>query len=392
MTDAPGMADTVTVPESATVKRTVPKGCAHQYWSIFHTACTETTWLKLPDKIPTALVLLGTLQPMRTVRKPVPHGEAKQVHCLIDTGCAVPIVFRTGLFPSSSLEKASKPIRLKTASGDPLSGGDNGAHLQVTLPVRDFKNGHFNARCLTVWGIEADLGNHDCILGHPFLAMFQLMVDPAVNCLRVMRLDSKTVEATFAIISSLISSSIVDSKTVWPPVTCNRSAQDQQSSVTTVDLNIPSVPLATTDCSDGANSPAEISRFECVPSSDSPSAALRFACADASALSSPTWLGDTVDATACPDDRDGCAVRACPSPLGELCRAYWDLSHAGDGLTPCSPTVSMTHTVCEPHGCSTETVRLQRTPPETVVETPPNDCTACEPDSRFDDPLLCDDV
>ena len=53
---------------------------------------------------------------------------------LIDTGCQVSIIFRTGLFPSRYLSKARQPMNILTANGSGLPGGSKGLLLANSLP------------------------------------------------------------------------------------------------------------------------------------------------------------------------------------------------------------------------------------------------------------------
>jgi hypothetical protein len=54
---------------------------------------------------------------------------------LIDTGCRIPMLFRTGLIPQEYLERAQKTIAIVTADGTPMAGGTHGCKLEVVLPI-----------------------------------------------------------------------------------------------------------------------------------------------------------------------------------------------------------------------------------------------------------------
>ena len=110
--------------------------------------------------------------------------ETRNSRALVDTGPAVPIVFRTGLFAASLLQEALWPVKFMTANGQHLQGGKQGLKLQVCLPVRDSSDYQQWGSRSSLWGYQADLHSTDVILGYPFLRGFGLLVDPVTGCLR----------------------------------------------------------------------------------------------------------------------------------------------------------------------------------------------------------------
>ena len=111
--------------------------------------------------------------------------ETRKARALVDTGAAVPIVFRTGLFAAEKLQKALWPVKFMAANGQRLHGGEQGLRLQVCLPVRDSTDCQHAGVCSPLWGYQANLHSTDVILGYSFLRGFGLLVDPVTGCLRI---------------------------------------------------------------------------------------------------------------------------------------------------------------------------------------------------------------
>jgi predicted aspartyl protease len=111
-------------------------------------------------------------------------GDKRQLSALIDTGAAVPVVVKKGLFDSKLLQGSICPVKFVTASGQELTGGTTGLKLQLKFSVRDTETGMAkNVSCEPIWAYEADLHATDLILGYPFLQGFGLIVDTVENCL-----------------------------------------------------------------------------------------------------------------------------------------------------------------------------------------------------------------
>jgi hypothetical protein len=83
--------------------------------------------------------------------------ETRKARALVDTGAAVPIVIRTGLFPSDLLKKSLRPVRFVTANGQELSGGGLGIKAQVCLPVHVGRHRVSEGLCDPLWCYQADL-------------------------------------------------------------------------------------------------------------------------------------------------------------------------------------------------------------------------------------------
>ena len=60
----------------------------------------------------------------------MPDGFRKGLHALIDTGCEVNLV-KKGLIPQKYFQKSKKGVRLVTASGSLLGGGDQEVRLDL---------------------------------------------------------------------------------------------------------------------------------------------------------------------------------------------------------------------------------------------------------------------
>ena len=351
--------------ESHIVNKIVPQGFVHKFWQIFHTSCNSETRLRAPTRLPSALILECELQPTRQQQSPL-----TKVSALIDTGCAVPIVFRKGLFADTVLEKASKPIRLLTASGEQLSGGTEGVHLQVTLPVRDFENKRFRAKCGTVWGVEAALSGYDVIVGHPFLALFQLLVDPAHECLRNLPSDAHTVDVALRKLQSLFDDSVNEESEKPSPV-CRPlqgpfDLTSTQSSCQPPLLQQPLEPSAVLSRSVSTVASEQVFQSAVLARSDYTVSTDLFPCdcsncnvalpVMSNQLPMPEEplpsedhrrMVEPLPGDELPPEGHRCVAetQTCegnPTSLMELCAAYWELSHC---MTPCEMVSTSVQTV-----------------------------------------------
>ena len=106
------------------------------------------------------------------------------LRALVDTGAAIPLVFKSGVLPSEKLMKSTYPVKFLTASGAVMSGGTSGCKLELSFAVaipgtEDCERVH----CESVWAYEAELHSCDLIIGYPFLSGFGLGVDARANTL-----------------------------------------------------------------------------------------------------------------------------------------------------------------------------------------------------------------
>ena len=104
----------------------------------------------------------------------------RELKALIDTGAAVPLVFKTGLFAEDCLKKSVWPVKFVTASGTVMTGGTSGCKLEIWMTVSGSEGPEVVA-CNPLWAYEADLKSCDLIIGYPFLSGFGLGVDPCTN-------------------------------------------------------------------------------------------------------------------------------------------------------------------------------------------------------------------
>ena len=118
------------------------------------------------------------------------------VSALIDTGCRIPLLIRTGLIPPRYLVRASRSIKILTADNSPMIGGTHGCKVELILPV------FFNAgtppkqlRCPPLWAYECQLIGSDLIIGYPFLKFNSLVVDCPSDTLRHTTLTRSSREA-----------------------------------------------------------------------------------------------------------------------------------------------------------------------------------------------------
>ena len=143
----------------------------HGYWQEWKQKSMRLTLQ--PKKVSTALIL--------TVSVSIPgvaEVQEKRVKALVDTGAAIPLVFRTGLFPSSVLQASVWPVKFVTASGSVMFGGTSWSRMIISFPVKESGiDQHVKVVCDAVWAYEASLSNADLIIGYPFLAGFSLCAD-----------------------------------------------------------------------------------------------------------------------------------------------------------------------------------------------------------------------
>ncbi|EPS64364.1 hypothetical protein M569_10417, partial [Genlisea aurea] len=103
--------------------------------------------------------------------------------CLIDTGCRIPVVFRTGLCPVSLLSTAPRGINIVTADGSKMAGGQMGSKLILRIPTKVMAGACEFVTVDGQWGYEANITN-DFIFGYPFLRQQLFAVDCVESCLR----------------------------------------------------------------------------------------------------------------------------------------------------------------------------------------------------------------
>ena len=106
-----------------------------------------------------------------------------RVSALIDTGCRIPLLIRTGLVPKSKLCKAKLPIKIVTADNSPMDGGTLGCLLDVFLPIRAGAS-EKHLQCRSVWAYECFVHGSDLIIGYPYLKINRLSVDCPADALR----------------------------------------------------------------------------------------------------------------------------------------------------------------------------------------------------------------
>ena len=111
----------------------------------------------------------------------------KTLRALIDTGAAMPMVIRSGIFPTSMMQRSVWPVKFVTASGSVMAGGTYGLKLEVSLSVMIPDESGTDlvdrVQCQPLWAYEAELHSCDLIIGYPFLKGFGLAIDPGANSL-----------------------------------------------------------------------------------------------------------------------------------------------------------------------------------------------------------------
>ena len=147
---------------------------SHKYWKSWKLSIKRLPY-RLPPGVPCSRSLV------LKVSCKCDAGE-QQLSALVDTGAAVPIVFRRGLFAEKFLKKSVCPVKFVTASGQAMTGGNAGMKLQLTFPIK-VKETTELVCCDELWAYEADLHSTDLILGYPFLNGFGLLIDTVKYCL-----------------------------------------------------------------------------------------------------------------------------------------------------------------------------------------------------------------
>lgn len=100
---------------------------------------------------------------------------------LVDTGAGVNLV-RGSLIPEELWQRASKPLRFQTASGELLQGGQRGLVVPVSFKARTARRAIGRSITKDLWFYEGDI-SFDCILSFRFLATHQIVVVPHSQCL-----------------------------------------------------------------------------------------------------------------------------------------------------------------------------------------------------------------
>ena len=90
------------------------------------------------------------------------------LNCLIHTGCRIPVLFRKGLCPELDLSPAKKKIKIVTADGSGLAGGQKGSDLSLRIPIKAITDSCDFVCVSAQWGYEANITNV-MIFGFPFL-------------------------------------------------------------------------------------------------------------------------------------------------------------------------------------------------------------------------------
>ena len=109
-----------------------------------------------------------------------------KVRICIDSGSRVPLLFRRNLI--SNLRRAQNPIKMCTASDQPLPGGSMGSDLSIALPIAlPNAKGELVERNyrLQEWGYEGAIGGGgvDILLGYPILVKYGIAILPRLDML-----------------------------------------------------------------------------------------------------------------------------------------------------------------------------------------------------------------
>ena len=125
------------------------------------------------------------------------RGDTKWHACraLVDTGCRVPLIFNIGICPKGLLTKAMRKVRVVSADGSPMVGGDSGVEVTLGIPVYALDGTCTEFLAPKNWGYQVQT-TCDCILGFPLLRQYQLTIDCMTS--RLYRTATYTATSTAA--------------------------------------------------------------------------------------------------------------------------------------------------------------------------------------------------
>ena len=106
----------------------------------------------------------------------MPNRETYKMKVLIDTGAETNLV-RKGLVPEHLFHMAEKPIRLVTASGQVLPGGDKVVRLGMTFGTISGENAQTGTFECCADFLEAEI-KVDAILSYPWMVKMKIGVFP----------------------------------------------------------------------------------------------------------------------------------------------------------------------------------------------------------------------
>ena len=161
----------------------------------------------------------------------------RDLHALVDTGAAVPLVFRKDLFPREYLSKSVCPVKFVTASGNTMMGGLAGLKLQLTFPILVDESTE-TVICDEMWPYEAELHSTELILGYPLLTGFGLGVDSVHSCLRLSQSDTLRSNMTSLVSSGRTQEYVIQVAPSQEAFVSGKSLQrDQKGKMTVPDLS-----------------------------------------------------------------------------------------------------------------------------------------------------------
>jgi hypothetical protein len=140
-------------------------------WTVEHISPDPTLRLPPLELVVEAEIVIGQFRTKATV--------------LVDTGCRIPLLFRSTLIPSQYITKADYPINITTADNSPMTGGTHGCRLEVHIPIFSgvYTSSERPLKCLPIWGYECGIYGTDIIIGYPFLKLNRLTVDCTTDTL-----------------------------------------------------------------------------------------------------------------------------------------------------------------------------------------------------------------
>ena len=103
------------------------------------------------------------------------------VQGLADIGCTVFAIANPRFFPTGTLVRARRPLRLSSVTSDGISGGTHGAWIDLDIPTCDRVSGQW-IRCPRIFVYSAGVTD-TLIFGLPFFCGFRLIFDPVQGCL-----------------------------------------------------------------------------------------------------------------------------------------------------------------------------------------------------------------
>ena len=168
-------------------------------------------------------------------------GYDRKARALIDTGAQTSLV-RRALLPDSCFTRSSKPLLLKTVSGEELHGGKDEVIITLSFEARTEDGEAVGSRWMSQVTVhDGDIGC-DLILGYPWLKVNRLDVQPWRDALQLHDQPRWVLsECRHATSSHVISAMATEQNQPKVATSCDVSPQHQPKVATSSDVSLPTV-------------------------------------------------------------------------------------------------------------------------------------------------------